>query len=186
MSEKLEFLKNCFENEEEYKKFAQKVDDNGIKIADLTSGEYVAKKKFDDKATELSNLQAKYTELEKNSQTDDVSKKKIEDLEKQLKEANDKYTTLDRDYNHYLQREKVTGAGFKKEFADFVVSEINKNVSDTVDFETAMKGYKAKNPQFTETEKKVFKTGSMPDMTGTNKDTKNNNDFMNALIRGEN
>ena len=49
MSEKLEFLKNCFENEEEYKKFAQKVDDNGIKIADLTSGEYVAKKKFDDK-----------------------------------------------------------------------------------------------------------------------------------------
>ena len=77
MSEKLEFLKNCFENEEEYKKFAQKVDDNGIKIADLTSGEYVAKKKFDDKATELSNLQAKYTELEKNSQTDDVSKKKI-------------------------------------------------------------------------------------------------------------
>lgn len=184
MSDKLEFLKECFESEDNFNKFTQKVDELGIKIADLTSGEYIAKKKFDTKVTELTNLQTKYNELEKNSQNDDVSKQKIEDLEKQLNEANTKYTTLNAEHNHYLQKDKVTGAGFKKEFVDFVISEINKNVTDTVDFETAMKGYKAKNPQFTETETKVFKANSMPNMTGANKGTENNNDIMNALIRG--
>lgn len=183
---KLEFLKDCFDNDEAFKKFEEKVDEKGIKIADLSAGEYVAKKKFDDKVTELNALQTKYTELEKNAQTDDISKNKISDLEKELGEYKSKYETLDKDHKHHLNRETVISNGFKKEFADFVVSEISKNVSDTIDFETAMKGYKAKNPQFTEAEKRVvIKQNAMPNMNGNNDGKQNNNDFMNALIRGE-
>lgn len=186
MSKGLEFLKECFENDEAFKKFEEKVDEKGIKVADLSTGDYVAKKKFDDKVTELSALQTKYTDLEKNSQTDEVSKNKIADLEKELGEYKTKYDVLDREHKHHLNREIVMTNGFKKEFADFVVSEISKNVSDTIDFETAMKGYKAKNPQFTEAEKKVvIKQNSMPSMNGNNQEKQNNNDFMNSLIRGE-
>lgn len=188
MSKGLEFLKDCFENDEAFKKFEEKVDEKGIKVADLSNGDYVAKKKFDDKVSELNTLQTKYTELEKNAQTDEASKTKIADLEKQLGEYKTKYETLDKEHSHYLNRDTVISNGFKKEFADFVVSEINKNVSETIDFETAMKGYKAKNPQFTETEQKnkvITKQKSMPDMNGNNVEKQNNNDFMNSLIRGE-
>lgn len=186
MSKGLEFLKDCFDNDEAFKKFEEKVDEKGIKVADLSTGDYVAKKKYDDKVTELNTLQTKYTDLERNAQTDEVSKTKISDLEKELGEYKTKYETLDKDHKHYLNRDTVISNGFKKEFADFVVSEINKNVSDTIDFETAMKGYKAKNPQFTEAEKKVvIKQSSMPNMNGNGEGKQNNNDFMNSLIRGE-
>ena len=180
----VDFLKECFENEEDYKKFAEKVDEKGIKIADLSTGEYVAKKKFDDKATELTALQNKYTDLEKNAKTDELSAKKIQDLENELTEYKTKYTDLSNQHNHYLNRETVINNGFKKEFADFVVSEISKNVSDNIDFETAMKGYKTKNPQFTETAQ-VVKKASMPTMNGGVQDTATSNNFMNSLIRGE-
>lgn len=181
----VEFLKDCFENEDDYKKFASKVDEKGIKIADLTTGEYVAKKKFDDKANELTALQTKYEDLEKNTKPDEVTAKKIQDLEKELGEYKEKYTTLESQHKHYLNRETVLNNGFKKEFADFVVSEISKNVTDNVDFETAMKGYKSKNPQFTESAS-VFKKASMPTMTGGSQDKNSEgNGFMNSLIRGE-
>lgn len=180
----VEFLKDCFENEEDYKKFASKVDEKGIKIADLSTGEYVAKKKFDDKANELQTLQTKYNELEKNNKPDEVTAKKIQDLEKELGDYKTKYNTLESQHNHYLNRETVINNGFKKEFADFVVSEISKNVSDNVDFETAMKGYKSKNPQFTESTP-VIKKASMPSMNGGNVDKNSDNGFMNSLIRGE-
>lgn len=182
----IEFLKECFENDEAFKKFEEKVDEKGIKIADLSTGEYVAKKKYDDKVTEYNNLQTKYSDLEKNAQTDEASKTKIKDLETELGEYKSKYETLDNQHKHHLNKEMVLSNGFKKEFADFVVSEISKNVSDTIDFETAMKGYKAKNPHFTETEQKVIiKQNSMPNMNGNNQEKQNNNEFMNALIRGE-
>lgn len=181
----VEFLKDCFENEDDYQKFATKVDEKGIKIADLTTGDYVAKKKYDDKASELVSLQTKYNELEKNNgKPDEVATKKIADLEKELTDYKTKYTDLDGKYNHYLNRDKVISSGFKKEFADFVVSEISKNVSENVDFETAMKGYKTKNPQYTETIP-VIKKSSMPTMNGGTQENNTDNSFMNALIRGE-
>lgn len=186
MPKAVEFLKECFENDEEYKKFESKVDEKGIKIADLSTGEYVAKKKFDDKVTELNNLQTKYTELEKTAQTDEASKNKINDLEKELGEYKTKYATLESQHQHHLNREMVLANGFKKEFADFVVSEISKNVNDNMDFETAMKGYKTKNPQFAEAKQQVItKQNSSPLMNGQNQETQNNNQFMNSLIRGE-
>lgn len=43
---------------------------------------------------------------------------------------------------------KVVNAGIKPEFAKFVASEVLGQVSDTLDFDTALKAYKAKNPQF--------------------------------------
>ena len=67
-----------------------------------------------------------------------------------------------------------------KETSKFIMQTGNENKNMSKNSKVVADG------QATETEKKVFKTGSMPDMTGTNKDTKNNNDFMNALIRGEN
>ena len=180
----LEFLKECFDTEDDFKKFTTKADEKGIKIADLSTGEYVAKKKFDDKASELTNLQTKYTELEKNAKTDEASATKIKDLEKELADYKTKYTDLNNQHTHYLNRDMVIKNGFKQEFADFVVSEISKNVSDNIDFETAMKGYKTKNPQFTEGTQ-VIKKSSMPQMNGGVQDTNASNDFMNSLIRGE-
>ena len=55
-----------------------------------------------------------------------------------------------------------------------------------MDFETAMKGYKTKNPQFAEAKQQVItKQNSSPLMNGQNQEPQNNNQFMNSLIRGE-
>ena len=181
----VEFLKDCFEKEEDYQKFATKVDEKGIKVADLSTGDYVAKKKYDDKASELTALQTKYNDLEKNNaKPDEVANKKIADLEKELTDYKTKYSDLSKEHKHHIARETVINNGFKKEFADFVVSEISKNVSDNIDFETAMKGYKTKNPQFTETPP-VIKKASMPTMNGGTPENNADNSFMNSLIRGE-
>ena len=80
---------------------------------------------------------------------------------------------------------KVTSAGIKPEFAKFVASEVLGQVSDTLDFDTALKAYKAKNPQFnTETTVVRKKVGSSLGLEG--KETNNQsetNQIMNDLIR---
>ena len=80
---------------------------------------------------------------------------------------------------------KVVKAGVKPEFAKFVASEVLGQVSDTLDFDTALKAYKAQNPQFnTETTVVRKKVGSSLSLEG--KETNNQdetNKIMNNLIR---
>ena len=80
---------------------------------------------------------------------------------------------------------KVVNAGIKPEFAKFVASEVLGQVSETIDFDTALKAYKAKNPQFnSETTVIRKKVGSSLGLDGKGTNNQNEtNQIMNDLIR---
>ena len=78
---------------------------------------------------------------------------------------------------------KVASAGIKPEFAKFVANEVLGLVTDTIDFDTALKSYKAKNPQYN-TETTIIKKGSSMNLNGKTQPNQNEtNQLMNDLIR---
>lgn len=101
---KMEFLKVLFENGAvTWDQFAKGVKDKGLKIADLSEGNYVSKQKYDN------DVHTKDTQIEtlnKNIKTRDDD---LEDLKNQLeaagndkvklKELTGKFNTLQTDYN---------------------------------------------------------------------------------------
>lgn len=86
--------------------------------------------------------------------------------------------------NKYLKSLiEVNNSDVKKEFSKFVTSEVMSMVNDTTDFETALKTYKEKNPQFFG-EVVVKKVQSSPNLNnGGNKPT-TTSDIMNDILRG--
>ena len=96
-----------------------------------------------------------------------------------------KYEDLNSKYSILEATTKVTNAGIKPEFAKFVASEVLGQVSDTLDFDTALKAYKAKNPQYnSETTITRKKVGSSLGLDGKEQNNQNEtNKTMNDLIR---
>lgn len=86
--------------------------------------------------------------------------------------------------NKYLKSLiEVNNSDVKKEFSKFVTSEVMSMVNDTTDFETALKTYKDKNPQYFG-EVVVKKVQSSPNLNnGGNKPT-TTSDIMNDILRG--
>lgn len=86
--------------------------------------------------------------------------------------------------NKYLKSLiEVNNSDVKKEFSKFVTSEVMSMVNDTTDFETALKTYKDKNPQFFG-EVVVKKVQSSPNLNnGVSKPT-TTSDIMNDILRG--
>ena len=78
---------------------------------------------------------------------------------------------------------KVVKAGIKPEFVKFVASEVLGQVSDTLDFDTALKAYKAKNPQFnSETAVVKRKVGSSLKLDGRELNNERFNTFCKRLV----
>lgn len=168
-----EELKNLFgENSLSYDDFSKAIEEKGMKLANLSAGGYIAKSKYDDDLKKAKNLdyKKKYEDLEASIQGDDYKSK--------YEELNSKYSMLD-------ATTKVVKAGIKPEFAKFVASEVLGQVSDTLDFDTALKAYKAKNPQFnSETAVIKRKVGSSLKLDGRELNNENEtNKIMNDLIR---
>ncbi len=178
----LEFLKDCFDNEDSFKAFTDKVEEKGLKITEISAGDYVSKNKFNDETKKYKDMKQKYEELQKSIENDEGSKKQYEDLEKTYKDLEQKYTELENEHDRITKRMAITKGGIKEEFADFVYSEIKKKVNEDTDFDTAFKTFKKENPQYN-TEATKPRQGVNPDLTGTATD--NTNKFMNDLIRGK-
>jgi predicted nucleic acid-binding Zn-ribbon protein len=179
----LDFLKDCFENEDSFKAFTDKVEEKGLKITEISAGDYVSKNKFNDETKKYKEMKAKYEELQKSIENDEGSKKQLEDMEKTYKELEKKYTDLESEHDRITKRMALTKGGIKEEFADFVYSEIKKKVNEDTDFDTAFKNFKKENPQYN-TEATKPRQGVNPNLTGTATEN-NNNKFMNDLIRGK-
>ena len=150
-----------------YEDFTKAVEGKGMKLANLSAGGYVAKSKYDD-------------DLKKAKALD--YKKKFEDLQASIEGVdgvNAKLKNITTERDDY----KVTSAGIKPEFAKFVASEVLEMTSDTIDFDTALKSYKAKNPQFN-VETTVIKKNSSVNLDGKEQTNQNEtNQIMNDLIR---
>ena len=183
-----EELKDLFgENSLSYDDFSKAIEEKGMKLANLSAGGYVAKSKYDDDLKKAKNLdyKKKYEDLEASIQGDDGINAKLKNITTERDDYKSKYEDLNSKYSMLEATTKVTSAGIKPEFAKFVASEVLGQVSDTLDFDTALKAYKAKNPQFnTETTVVRKKVGSSLGLEG--KETNNQsetNQIMNDLIR---
>lgn len=184
----MEELKEIFgENKLSYEDFTKEVENKGIKLANLSAGGYIAKTKYDEDIKKAKNLdyKQKYEDLNKSIQGDDGINVKLKNLENEKDDYKSKYEQLNKTYSMLDAENKVKDAKIKPEFAKFVANEVLGQVSDTLDFDTALKTYKAKNPQFNSETTVVKKVGSQLDLSGKEAKPENEtNNIMNDLIRG--
>ena len=158
-----------------------------MKLANLSAGGYIAKTKYDDDVKKAKNLdyKKKYEDLEASIQGDDGINAKLKNITTERDDYKSKYEELNTKYAMLDATTKVVNVGIKPEFAKFVASEVLGQVSETIDFDTALKAYKAKNPQFnSETTVIRKKVGSSLGLDGKGTNNQNEtNQIMNDLIR---
>lgn len=183
-----EELKELFgENTLSYEDFSKAIEEKGMKLANLSAGGYIAKTKYDDDVKKAKNLdyKKKYEDLEASIQGDDGINAKLKNITTERDDYKSKYEELNTKYAMLDATTKAVNAGIKPEFAKFVASEVLGQVSETIDFDTALKAYKAKNPQFnSETTVIRKKVGSSLGLDGKGTNNQNEtNQIMNDLIR---
>ena len=183
-----EELRELFgENSLSYDDFSKAIEEKGMKLANLSAGGYIAKSKYDDDMKKAKNLdyKKKYEDLEASIQGDDGINAKLKNITTERDDYKSKYEDLNSKYSILEATNKVTSAGIKPEFSKFVASEVLGQVTDALDFDTALKAYKAKNPQFNiETTVKRKKVGSSLSLDGKEQNNQNEtNQTMNDLIR---
>lgn len=168
----MEELKELFgEGSLDFNAFQTKVAEKGYKLANLASGAYVDKNKYD----KLNNDFAKYkTENDVSKYADyDSLKSEIEQLKTEKIE------------NEMMS--KVVAKNVNEKFRKFVMSEVKGLVTEQKDFDTCLKEYLETNKQFVEVPKKqaVFQKGnSADDMQGRSQGQETVNKKMNDLLRG--
>ena len=154
-----------------YADFTAKLNEHGIKLANIKAGGYVDKGKYDKLAGEYAKYKqendvSKYADY-------DTLKAELEKLKAEKEEA------------EFVA--KVAEAKVDAKFQKFVVSEVKPLVSDKKDFKTCLDEYLKENPQFVENVQRrgVIRSGSQVSLDeGSGAGAKNINQKMNDFIRG--
>lgn len=154
-----------------YADFTAKLNEHGIKLANIKAGGYVDKGKYDKLAGDFAKYKqendvSKYADY-------DTLKAELEKLKAEKEEA------------EFVA--KVAEAKVDAKFQKFVVSEVKPLVSDKKDFKTCLDEYLKENPQFVENVQRrgVIRSGSQVSLDeGSGAGAKNINQKMNDFIRG--
>lgn len=154
-----------------YADFTAKLNEHGIKLANIKAGGYVDKGKYDKLAGEYAKYKqendvSKYADY-------DTLKAELEKLKAEKEEA------------EFVA--KVAEAKVDAKFQKFVVAEVKPLVSDKKDFKTCLDEYLKENPQFVENVQRrgVIRSGSQVSLDeGSGAGAKNINQKMNDFIRG--
>jgi hypothetical protein len=104
------------------------------------------------------------------------------DVEK-LAELEKSNTAKDAEISSLKSLLKVKDSDVKKEFQKFVSTEVMNMVNEETDFDTALKKYKAENPQYFG-EVVVKKVQSSPNLSSGGSKAVSTNDIMNSILRG--
>lgn len=191
-----ELLKKIFGNDEkiDLKTFNDRLSkENGTKLVDLSKGEYVSKKKYDD---EINALNKKYNDLDTEykkvvndiANDDDEDNKKYNDFVKQFNDLKASSEATAKELDLYKKKETMRNNGIdNKRFMDLALFELK----DSKDFENDIKTWVADNKELitpkkseteTETKGSLFKTN--PKLNGNPSENGENDTFMNAVIKG--
>ena len=155
-----------------YADFSAKLNEKGIKLANIKAGGYVDKGKYDKLAGEF----AKYkTDNDVSKYADyDTIKTELEQLKAEKADAE-------------LAKE-VAAANVDMKFQRFVMSEVKALVTDKKDFKTCLTEYLKENPQFVVNTQRqgVFQKGSQPNFDDGDKGSgaSSTNKKMNEMLRG--
>ena len=154
-----------------YADFSAKLNEHGIKLANIKAGGYVDKAKFDKLSAEFSKFKqdndtSKYADY-------DSIKTELEQLKAEKADAE-------------LAKE-VSEANVDTKFQRFVMSEVKALVTDKKDFKTCLAEYLKANPQFVVNTQRqgVFQKSSQPNFDDGGKGgAPSTNKKMNEILRG--
>lgn len=169
----MEELKALFgEGSLSYDEFEQKLGEAGetIKLANLKSGAYVDKAKFEKLEKGLEDYKTKYSALEE-------STKGFDELKSQFDDVSTKYNELLGKQEVAEKMDKIKGANVNDKFAKFVYNEVNALVSDEKDFQTVLSEYLKENSQF------INSKSTYVDLQNGGATVKSANEKMNDFIR---
>lgn len=169
----MEELKALFgEGSLSYDEFEQKLGEAGetIKLANLKSGAYVDKAKFEKLEKGLEDYKTKYSALEE-------STKGFDELKSQFDDVSTKYNELLGKQEVAEKMDKIKGANVNDKFAKFVYNEVNALVSDEKDFQTVLSEYLKENSQF------INSKSTYVDLQNGGATAKSANEKMNDFIR---
>lgn len=169
----MEELKALFgEGSLSYDEFEQKLGEAGetIKLANLKSGAYVDKAKFEKLEKGLEDYKTKYSALEE-------STKGFDELKSQFDDVSTKYNELLGKQEVAEKMEKIKSANVNDKFAKFVYNEVNALVSDEKDFQTVLSEYLKENSQF------INSKSTYVDLQNGGAAVKSANEKMNDFIR---
>lgn len=189
-----ELFKSIFGDNEsiDLKTFNDRLTKNGAKIVDISKGDYVSKKKYDD---EVNSLTKKYNDL------DTEYKKVVEDIANNEDEGDKKYNEFMKQFNDlkttseatakeldlYKKKETMRNNGIENQrFMDLALFELR----DSKDFDNDIKAWAETNkelitPKNAETEpqnKSPFRTS--PKLNGNPSGDGEDDTFMSAVIKG--
>lgn len=178
----MDFLKELFGDDGiKYDDFVAKVNEKGYKLVDISKGDYVGKKKYDDEInsanSKLTDLQKKYDDLNDSIKAQDGGmQKKYDDLlnnyntMKQLKE------TADKEVADFKRKDIVRNAGITN---DRLVNLAMFELQDSKDFEKDIQEWAKNNKNLMTGVKNMPKLGGKPDVDD-NDDTKFFDSFYKA------
>ena len=169
----MEELKALFgEGSLSYNEFEQKLGEAGetVKLANLKSGNYVDKAKFDKVEKGLEDYKTKYSALEESTKGFGELQSKFEDISKKYEELLSKQEVAEK-------MEKIKGSNVNDKFAKFVYNEVNALVSDEKDFQTVLSEYLKENGQF------INSKSTYIDLQNGGATVKSANEKMNDFIR---
>lgn len=170
----MEELKSLFaESSLSYEEFEQKLGEAGdtIKLANLKSGGYVDKARFDKSEKSVNDWKTKYSALEEST--------------KDYAELKSSYDTLKADYETLQKKQEeadkislISGANVNPKFAKFVMTEVSSLTNENKDFKTALEEYLKDNKEFINVNR-----GTHIDLESGKGQQMSNNDIMNKMIR---
>lgn len=161
----MEFLKELFTDGITYDEFIKKVEEKGYKLADLSKGDYVAKKKYDDDLTSANNKSAdwekKYNDLNDSVKSnDDTFQKKYDDLLNNYNTLKTDKEKIDKENGDYKKKELTRSAGITNErLVNLAIYELK----DSTDFEKDVQNWAKENKNLLNNGNKTFRMSGNPD-----------------------
>jgi DNA repair exonuclease SbcCD ATPase subunit len=140
----MEDLKSLFgESSLSYEEFSQKLSEakDTIKLANLKTGNYVDRAKFEKAEQSAQDLRVKFDELTNSTKDYESIKTERDTIKSQYEELQGK---LDRNEKFNL----ISSQNVNPKFAKFVYSEVQAMVNDKKDFQTALSEYLKENKEF--------------------------------------
>lgn len=160
----MEELKDLFtEDGLKYDDFVNKLNEKGIKLVDLSKGQYVAKKKYDDDLASANNQaadwQTKFNNLNDSIKSNDNTfQKKYDDLVNDYNNLKTEKEKIDNDNKTYQRKESIRNAGITN---DRLVNLALFELKDSEDFDKDIKDW-AKNNKSLIGGNKSFKMSGNP------------------------
>ena len=170
----MEELKSLFgESSLSYEEFSQKLGEaKDIKLANLKSGNYVDKAKYEKLEQSHNEWQTKYSALEE-------STRGFGDLQTSYDTLKANYDALITKQDEADKMSLISGANVNPKFAKFIYSEVQSMTDESKDFKTALEEYLKDNKEFLNASQSTY-----VDLEKGLGQRKTENQIINEKIRG--